>query len=226
MNILDIIIVLFLIAAAITGFKRGVFKETVGFVGTILVILIAFLLKGVVGVWLCKILPFLSYDGVNALNILLYQVVAFILIAIVLFTVLGVVLNVTGVLQKAADMSVVLSLPTKLGGAVVGLLEGFVILFVILYIIAVPMKDKGIFVDSKLNNKILTSTPVLSNAMGKAGDMLFKVYKINVKERTNNAINMELLNMYLKYDIVSKQDLQEIINTGKLDNIKGIEKFK
>ena len=116
-----------------------------------------------------RILPFLSYDGVNALNILLYQVVAFILIAIVLFTVLGVVLNVTGVLQKAADMSVVLSLPTKLGGAVVGLLEGFVILFVILYIIAVPMKDKGIFVDSKLNNKILTSTPVLSNAMGKAG---------------------------------------------------------
>ena len=56
--------------------------------------------------------------------------------------------------------------------------------------------------------------------------MLFKVYKINVKERTNNAINIELLNMYLKYDIVSKQDLQEIINTGKLDNIKGIEKFK
>ena len=51
-------------------------------------------------------------------------------------------------------------------------------------------------------------------------------YDVYVKERTNNAINIELLNMYLKYDIVSKQDLQEIINTGKLDNIKGIEKFK
>ena len=62
--------------------------------------------------------------------------------------------------------------------------------------------------------------------MGKAGDMFFKVYKINVKERTNNAINIELLNMYLKYNIISKEDLQEIINTGKLNNIEGIEQFK
>ena len=77
MNILDIIIVLILIMCAIVGFKRGAIKEIVSLVGIILVFVISFSLKGVLGNLLCKFLPFFDFagsiEGLTVLNILLYH---------------------------------------------------------------------------------------------------------------------------------------------------------
>ena len=43
MNILDIVIVLFLISCIVMGWKNGVIKETVSFVGIVLVLISLFL---------------------------------------------------------------------------------------------------------------------------------------------------------------------------------------
>ena len=45
MNIVDTIILLGLFLGAVTGFVRGFFKQTVIFLGTILVVVLAFLIK-------------------------------------------------------------------------------------------------------------------------------------------------------------------------------------
>ena len=77
MNILDIVIVLILIMSAIIGFKRGAIKEIVSLVGIIIVFIVAFAFKGVLGNVLCKWLPFFNFagnlEGVTVLNILLYR---------------------------------------------------------------------------------------------------------------------------------------------------------
>ena len=54
MNILDIAIILVLIMSAIIGFKRGAIKEIVSLVGIIVVLILAFAFKGVLGNVLCK----------------------------------------------------------------------------------------------------------------------------------------------------------------------------
>ena len=45
MNIVDIVIVAFLVSGAVIGFVRGFFKQTVMFAGTILAIVLSFILK-------------------------------------------------------------------------------------------------------------------------------------------------------------------------------------
>ena len=58
MNILDITIILLLMLSVVVGYKKGAFKEVVLFAGTIIVYIVAFLLKDKIGIILCKILPF------------------------------------------------------------------------------------------------------------------------------------------------------------------------
>ena len=79
MNIVDVIIILFLGLGAVTGFVRGFFKQTVMFVGTILVVVLAFLLKNPLSMILYENLPFFQMGGLTALNILLYEALAFII---------------------------------------------------------------------------------------------------------------------------------------------------
>ena len=72
MNIVDIIIIVVIILGALTGFIRGFFKETVMFLGTILVVVLAFILKNPLSVILYENLPFFGFGGITSLNILLY----------------------------------------------------------------------------------------------------------------------------------------------------------
>ena len=52
MNIVDIIIIIFILLSGIVGLKRGVFKELVFCVGTILVFYLAFKFKDPLGKFL------------------------------------------------------------------------------------------------------------------------------------------------------------------------------
>ena len=84
MNVLDIGIILILIMGFIIGFKTGVMRELVSFIGIIIVFIISFELKGLIGNILCKYLPFFKFSGGIAglpiINILIYQTIAFLLI--------------------------------------------------------------------------------------------------------------------------------------------------
>ena len=76
MNIVDTIILLGLFLGAVTGFVRGFFKQTVIFLGTILVVVLAFLIKNPLSTIMYQNLPFFKfggiYAGVTSLNIILY----------------------------------------------------------------------------------------------------------------------------------------------------------
>ena len=49
MNIIDILILLIILLFGVVGFQRGFFKQTVIFVGELLVLVFAFLLKNPIG---------------------------------------------------------------------------------------------------------------------------------------------------------------------------------
>ena len=77
MNIVDTIILLGLFLGAVTGFVRGFFKQTVIFLGTILVVVLAFLIKNPLSTIMYQNLPFFKFGGLTALNILVYEVIFF-----------------------------------------------------------------------------------------------------------------------------------------------------
>ena len=221
MNIIDVVIFLLIILSFINGYKRGVLKEVVMLCGTIVIYIVSFLLKDKLGLILCKILPFFNLDGLVSLNILIYQLIAFFLIASFLFSIFGIVLKVTGVLQKLVNMTIILTIPSKILGGILGLVEGYIVIFALLIILSVPFKNIDIFKNSNLNNKIITSSPILSSTLGNSDDLIIDIYDIKIdKDQDKDKMNDKILDMYIDYNVISREDLDSIIKSGKLDKAK------
>ncbi len=212
MNLFDIIIILLLISSAIVGFKRGILKEVVMFIGIIAIYFIAFSLKDSLGLFLCKVLPFFKFNGLASLNIILYQLLAFILIASILFTIYSIILKLTGIIQKLVDLSIIFTIPSKIGGFIVGALEGYVILFMMLLVLQIPMHDIALFQESKFINYILHDSFLLSSSLGKLDDCIIDITNLTKEYEKDNAkvTNEKIIQLELKYNIISKEDLNTV----------------
>ncbi len=231
MNLLDVIIILILAMCAVIGFKRGAIKEIVSLVGIIIVFVVSFSLKGVLGNILCKWLPFFNFagslEGVKVLNILLYQLIAFLIIYSLLFSIYMIVVKLSGILQKLVHMTVVLLLPSKIIGAVVALITGYVMVFVLLLVLLIPLHDSSFFQESKFAHYIVYESPVLAESSKDISNSIQEVYALGEDlskgNISKNDANVETLDILLKYHIISPDAAEDLIVLDKLDGISGLE---
>lgn len=222
MNVVDVIIIALLILGGVAGFKAGVIKKLTDFIGMFVVIILAFYLKNYISVIMYENLPFFNFfgliNGIDALNILLYEVIAFLVIFIALLFVLKVVLMLTGLVEKILKATVILSIPSKLLGIVVGVIEIYVYLFLILVIVSLPIFDSSFLKDSKMNNFILNNTPVLSGVSEEIIDIYGDVYNIidNRKNKTNEQLNEEILKVLIDKKVVTKESAKKLVDKNKI----------
>ena len=222
MNVVDVIIIALLILGGVAGFKAGVIKKLTDFIGMFVVIILAFYLKNYISVIMYENLPFFNFfgliNGIDALNILLYEVIAFLVIFIALLFVLKVVLMLTGLVEKILKATVILSIPSKLLGIVVGVIEMYVYLFLILVIVSLPIFDSSFLKDSKINNFILNNTPVLSGVSEEIIDIYGDVYNIidNRKNKTNEQLNEEILKVLIDKKVVTKESAKKLVDKNKI----------
>ena len=222
MNVVDVIIIALLILGGVAGFKAGVIKKLTDFIGMFVVIILAFYLKNYISVIMYENLPFFNFfgliNGIDALNILLYEVIAFLVIFIALLFVLKVVLMLTGLVEKILKATVILSIPSKLLGIVVGVIEMYVYLFLILVIVSLPIFDSSFLKDSKMNNLILNNTPVLSGISEEIIDIYGDVYNIidNRKNKTNEQLNEEILKVLIDKKVVTKESAKKLVDKNKI----------
>lgn len=152
MNVVDVIIIALLILGGVAGFKAGVIKKLTDFLGMFAVVILAFYLKNYISVIMYENLPFFNFfgliNGINALNILLYEVIAFLVIFILLLFVLKVILLATGLIEKILKATVILSIPSKILGIIVGVIEMYVYIFLVLVIATLPVFDSSFLKDS------------------------------------------------------------------------------
>ena len=222
MNVVDVIIIALLILGGVAGFKAGVIKKLTDFIGMFVVIILAFYLKNYISVIMYENLPFFNFfgliNGIDTLNILLYEVIAFLVIFIALLFVLKVVLMLTGLIEKILKATVILSIPSKLLGIVVGVIEMYVYLFLILVIVSLPIFDSSFLKDSKMNNFILNNTPVLSGVSEEIIDIYGDVYNIidNRKNKTNEQLNEEILKVLIDKKVVTKESAKKLVDKNKI----------
>lgn len=228
-SIVDVLIVLGILLYGIVGMKKGGIKQIVSTVGFVIVLVLAFKLKNPLAEFLSLHLPFFKfggiYEGVTALNILIYQLIAFLIVVALLETVLNVIISISGILEKILKMTIILSIPSKILGFIVGLVEGFLIAFVILLILNQPMFNIKAFDESKLTNKILKSTPVMSsfaNGIVDAVNDIYVVGKGNTEEEAVNDLNKNTVEIMLKHKLITSSYVKKLIDAGKID-IYGIE---
>lgn len=230
MNIVDLIIIIIIGFGAVLGFKRGFTRSLVSAVGFIAITVLAFFLKNPVSVFLYENLPFFKFagiiKGVTVLNIALYEILAFVIVLAILGILLKVLMLATTVFEKILNITIILGIPSKIAGALVGVVQYFVIVFVVLYIVSLPVFNINIINESKLKNSILNSTPILSNFVDNTMLVVdeFSSIKDKYKDKNNNAedFNKEVLNLFLKYDVVKVESIDKLVEKEKLQ-INNIE---
>ena len=236
MNIVDVLIFVFLVFGALVGFKRGFTKQLISSVGLILVVILAFIFKNPVSVFMYENLPFFKFGvifkGVTVLNILVYEVIAFFLVLDILLALLKVLIFISGIFEKLLNMTIILGIPSKILGAILGVLENFIIVFIVLYVLSLPIFSISGLSKSKLKDKILKNTPFLSEQIDKSVTVVDEF--INMKEKYEtatdpNGFNLEALDLLLKHNVITVESVEKLLEKDKLEikNIDSIlEKYK
>lgn len=218
MNIIDAIIIVMLLLWTSVGFKRGVFKETILVVGMILVLVVSYKFKNMIGDFLVLNLPFFNFDfygGASTLNIILYQTLAFLLVASVLLIIFRVLVAITGIFEKILRFTIILGIPSKLLGAVVGFIEGYVIIFFVLFAINQPVFNIDKLNESKYAPTILNKSPVLSKMAKNSLDTVTEIYELtNIQD--SNTLNLEILDIILEKNVTSVSVVRQLVEKDKL----------
>ena len=227
MNIVDILILVVLISGAFLGFARGFFKQSVMFVGTILVVLLSFIFKNPLSLIMYKNLPFFKFGGLTSLNILLYETLAFIIALVVLSIVLFVIV------ESVLKITVVLAIPSKILGLIVGVIQSVVVLYVFLFLVSLPILKVPYVNDSKYAKIILEKTPFISritDGVVKTFDEISKFSDENLnKNYDSKKANKEMLEIMLKNKVITVENARILSDKSKIevDNINELlERYK
>lgn len=223
LNVIDVVILLFLAMGAVLGFKKGAIQTLATLIGTILIIVLAYYLKNPLSVLMYTYLPFFKlggiFKGITVVNILIYEAIAFFIILSILSVLLSIILKVTGIISKIVDHSIILTLPSKLIGIIVGFLETYVFIFIILFIFSQFSFSNTVLKDSKFTNIILSKTPFTTGFKNS-----YKAFnEIRDLDNKNNK-DYEALKTLLEYEIITPQNANKLVENGKI-NIKGSEKL-
>lgn len=227
MNVLDLIILFILLITMFIGYKQGFLKGIISLIGISFITIVSFIFRDNLADILLKVCPFFKfsgeYEGITSLNILIYEGIAFGVIFVFLTSFLLIILKVTGLIQKIIDISIVLTLPSKILSLIVGLVNGIVIVFIMLFIMLNVNSARHLVYNSYISKIILERTAVLSKTTSNnylAYEEINSSIKNCKKEHNKNKCNTSVANTLIKYDIISKDDVEELIIIRKLKGIK------
>lgn len=232
MNIVDIIIIIIVISGLCLGFKRGLTKEVVCFAKFALALVIAFLFKNPLSKFMYEHLPFFEFGGifkgVSAINIILYEFIAFLLVLGIVMIIFRILLLATTIFEKILNTTIILSLPSKLLGMIVGGIHYYLITFILLFVISLPVFEfDSIMAGSKLKGPILNNTPILSGIVDKTVNIIDEFNELGEKYKTEtdvNKFNLEAIDLMLKYEIITVDSIETLNAKGKLqlDNLNSV----
>ncbi|MBE6147565.1 MAG: CvpA family protein [Firmicutes bacterium] len=230
-NIVDVLIILIILLSGVNGYHRGVIKQVVSTVGLLLIIALAFYFKNPLAEFLSFNLPFFkfwgSFSGLTSLNIIFYQLISFMIIFSVLEVVLKFSIKISGLIEKILKYTIILGIPSKILGFVVGVVEGFIVVFVALFFLKQPAFHITQLENSKLADTILNSTPILSGISSDMVEAIDDVYKVIEKyqdeDRNNEKLNLETIDVMLKHKVITPDYVIKLVDIGKI-KVDGIDK--
>lgn len=226
MNVVDIIILIFIGFGFLLGFKRGFTRELVSLLGIFVILVLSFILKNPVSVFLYSNLPFFNFGGVfkdvTVINILVYEIIAFFSVFFVLSIIFRLLLSLTKIFEKVLSATIILGIPSKILGGVLGIIQTIIYSFFVLYILNMPTINMSEVKESKIGNIIIEKTPVLKNV----ADSTLKIFNdvVELKNEYESSTNMDeynkrVLNIMIENNVITKENAQKLIDKGKIKNI-------
>ena len=228
---IDLIIIILVILGAFIGIKRGFTRELVSVGGFIVALILAFILKNPISSFLYDKLPFFSFGGilkgVTALNILVYEVIAFLIAFLLLSIALKLLKIFTRIFESFLTATIILGIPSKILGGILGAVEWLIITFIVLFVLSMPVFDNKFVFESKIYYSMLK----VSYHFNKEIDNTVKVFKefdqlkdsYTSSEVDTNQFNLDTLDLFLKYNIIDIDSAEKLYQKGKFKSINNIE---
>jgi len=227
--LVSVLIISLLIIYAFKGFKEGALVGIVNFAGVVLVALAAFTLKTPISEILYTHLPFFDFNGIfkglTILNIVIYELIAFCILASVLMILYTVILRTTKIIDRLIKATLILELPLKIIGIAVGFVEGVVVVFTILFVLLQINSTREYIENNDTAQNVLKNTPVLSEKSKPLSNSVNEIYEVaeSYKDNTNkNEANLKSLDILLKYKVLNPNTAKGLVVSGKL-NIDGAD---
>lgn len=232
-NLVDAFIIVFIVLGGIVGYKNGAIKEGIQFIGFLIAVIIAFLFKDSLMVMLYENLPFFNFfgfiKGIDAMNILFYQLVAFLFIFLLLMFILKILVVITGAIEFLLKLTVFLRIPSKLIGIVVGIVEFYVYIFIVIYILNMPIFNLTFVSESKFGNGILENTPILSTFVDDTVMVYSEVWDIikNRDDKSNSEVNSMVLATMLDNKLITINSARKLVESNKItiDDISILDNY-
>lgn len=226
-NIVDVLIVLIIALWGVHGLKRGVIKQGVMTIGTVIMFILAFQLKNPIAEFLSLHLPFFQVKGLlgaPVVNIILYQLIAFLIVVAVLEIILNILIKISGIIETLLKFTIVLGIPSKILGFILGVIEGFVVVYVVLFFLSQPMFKLNLLQDSMLTPVVLQKVPGLSNVTSGMMKTFTDIYDLQNKykdSKDSDGYTRDAIGVMLEHKVISVSYVDKLIDRGKL-NVSGI----
>ena len=157
--ILSIIIIMFILLGTIVGVKRGFLYQLIKMLSNIIVFVVALILKNPVADILINHIDIINID--RSISIIFYRAISFILICFILKLIIILVLKITRALEKVLEATIILAIPSKILGGILGFIEYYIYAFIILLVLSIPVFNIDVY-KSDVAKFILKETPLVS----------------------------------------------------------------
>ena len=118
--------------------------------------------------------------------------------------------------------TVILALPSKILGGLLGIIEMYVFLYIVLFIVTMPIfsvsRSKYI-TESKLKDKILNNTILISNISKGLNNSVTEIDNLlkSKKKLGSNEFNCKALKVFIKNKVVSDESVTYLKKQNKID---------
>ena len=222
MCIIDFISLAVIILFIVLGYKRGVIKTGIQFIGLLAVLVLSFAFKVYLANFLMKYLPFFdlagSFKGITAINILIYNLLSFIFLFVIFYCLFSIILSLSDIVNKIVELAVVLEKPSKLLGAVVGLFEGVIIAFLMTFILFHVSFTQPLIGGSKFSIVLLERTPIIGTMAVPTTLVLEDINNIIVNAGENEQtedLNFKVINTLIYHRYITRESAQELVDNNK-----------
>ena len=220
-SIIDSIIIILLLLGAVVGFKAGVIKSAVSFLGTLLIIFLSFKLKNPISELMYMHLPFFNFSGelagVSVFNVLIYEGLAFLIVFAVLEVLLKVVVFASGILESILRLTIVFGLFSKILGLIFGFIEYYIIVFAGVFMLNCFSNTAPLVSQSSLATNILNNTPVLTKYFEEPKKAIDEILQLSeLYNDDKEAYNKSAFEILIKYNVISKEQATKLLEKDKI----------
>lgn len=220
--IVDVFVVIILIAGTIGGYRNGFLKSTLRFIGDIITFIIAFLLKEPFSVFLYTNLPFFEmkgiFEGVSVLNIVIFELIAFVILWFLFTVILAFVFKVLCLDKILLSLVSRFKLPNKILGIVFGFTQTYLFVYFIVLIVMFFANFMNYNMDGRIS-EVVFKTPFLYQNFAPTYHALEDVVELVYDYKNNNdklTLNSEALDILIKYDLVEEEKIDLLIENKKI----------